>query len=119
MVQEFLPTKGKKILGIVLWAFSLVSAVGFVVLTVMIGQFTASAEQTQGGGVIAASFANMGFAMLAPSVLLAGIVLAVIATILFKEKLWKLLGGGSIALNLGLLVYFFAAYGKILLAFFG
>ena len=108
----------KKAKAVVFLVFSLFCAALFLAFTVMVKQpFTLPediGESSGALGIIAAVWVlGYGFLWVSPLLLLSGVSFAIGALLTCSEKRWKLLGGGSIALNLGLLAYFFIAYGTL------
>ncbi len=113
----------KPITGIVLLALSLVCTALFATFEVLIDQpFSLPedvGEATGALGIIAAVWVfGYGFLWISPLLLLSGISFAIGAAILSEGRLRKLMGCGSISLNLGLLIHFFVAYGHLWLRLF-
>ena len=111
--------RGKKsTAGIFLTVLSLACALLFIALCIWIKQpFTlpeGSDEPSGGLGLILAVWTlGYGFLWISPLLLLSGTAFAVGALVTSQERIRKLVSGGCIALNLGLLVCFFLLYGNL------
>lgn len=111
--------RGKKsTAGIFLLVLSLVCAVLFAVLCIWIKQpFTLSEGNDEPAGALGLILAvwalGYGFLWISPLLLLSGAAFAVGALVTSQERIRKLVSGGCVALNLGLLVCFFLLYGKL------